>query len=119
MTHCHPRNLAVYKKQTPLPNIDKLIELVDTYQAPNKKDLVNGYFNIRVEESSERWNTILTTYSKMRSRVKSQGDYNATGAITEAMLDIFRYVAYQYLVIYIDDIIIYSRTYESHVRNLK
>ena len=29
VTDCHLRNLAIYKKETSLPNIDELIELVD------------------------------------------------------------------------------------------
>ena len=37
----------------------------------------------------------------------------------EAMLDIFKFVLYQCLVIYIDDIIGYSRTHEKHARALK
>ena len=37
----------------------------------------------------------------------------------EAMLDILKDVVYQYLVIYIDNIITYSRMYEEHVRDLK
>ena len=44
------RNLAVYKKHTPLPNINKLIELVTTYPVCSKIDLADGYFNIRVEK---------------------------------------------------------------------
>ena len=82
-------------------------------------DLADGYFNIRVEESSEKWNTVLTTRSKMRSRVILQGDCNTPGTMMEAMLDIFKDMAYQCLVIYIDNIIIYSKTYEEHVRDLK
>ena len=37
----------------------------------------------------------------------------------EAMLDIFADVVYQYLINYIDNIIINSTTYEEHVRDLK
>ena len=49
----------------------------------------------------------------------SQGDCNATGTTMEAMLDIFKDLAYQCLINYINNIIIYSRTYEEHVRHLK
>ena len=48
------RNLAVYKKQTLLFNIDKVIEQVTIYSRWSKIDLADKYFNIRVEESSEK-----------------------------------------------------------------
>ena len=54
VTNCHLRNLAIYKKRTPLSNIDKLIELVATYSVWSKIDLADRYFNIKVEESSQK-----------------------------------------------------------------
>ena len=51
LTDCRISNVAVYKKQTPLPNIDELIELDAAYQVWSKIDLADRYFNIRVEES--------------------------------------------------------------------
>ena len=47
-----------------------------------------------------------------------QRDCNADGTIMEGMFDIFKDMVYQCLVIYINDIIISSRTYEEHVRDL-
>ena len=113
------RNLAIYKKQTPLANINELMEEIAAYPVWSKIDLVDVYNNIRVEESLEKWNTVLTTHGKMRSQVMSQGDYNTPGTMMEAMLDIFKDVVYQCLVICIEDIIIYSRTYGEHARDLK
>ena len=95
VTDCRLRNLAVYKRQTPLPNIEELIELVAAHLVWSKIDFADIYFNIRVEESSEKWNTVLTTHGKMRSQVISQGDCNATGTIMEAMRDIFKDMVYQ------------------------
>ena len=48
-----------------------------------------------------------------------QGDCNTPGIMMEAMLDIFKDVVHQYLVIYIDDITIYFRRHEEHVRDLR
>ena len=62
VTDCCLRNLAIYMKQTSLPKIDKLIELVAVYQVCSLMDLTDRYFNIRVVESSEQCNTILTTH---------------------------------------------------------
>ena len=49
----------------------------------------------------------------------SDGGCNVPATIMEAMLDIFKDEIYQDIVIYIDDIIIYSRTHREHVRDLK
>ena len=56
-------SLAIYKKQTLLLNIDKLIELVAAYPIWSKIDLVNANFHIGKQESSEKWNNIQTTRS--------------------------------------------------------
>ena len=69
VTDCRLNNLAVCRKQTSLRNIDNPIELVAAYVVWSKKDLVDGDFNVVVEESSEKWNTVLTTHGEMRSRV--------------------------------------------------
>ena len=100
-------------------NIDELIELVAAYPVWSKIGWVDGYFSIRVEESSEKWRIVLTTRGKMRSQVMSQGDYNTPGTMMEVMLDIFKDVVYQCLIIYIDGIVIYFRTYEEYARDLK
>ena len=106
MTDCRLRNPAIYNKQTPLLNINKVIELVTAYPVWSKIDLADGYFNIRVEASSEKWKTVLTTYGKMRSRIQWEGDCNAPGNMMEAMLVMCKDIVYQCLVIYIDNIII-------------
>ena len=55
----------------------------------------------------------------MRGYVLSQRDCNAPCTMMGTMLDILKDVVYQCLVIYIDNILIYSRIYAEHVRNLK
>ena len=94
VTDCRLRKQAVYKKQTPLLNIDKLIELVAAYPVWSKIDLAHRYFYIRGEESSEKCNTVLTTYDKMRRRVISQRDCNAPSTMIEAILDISKDVVH-------------------------
>ena len=119
VTHCCLWNLDIYKKQSLLPNIDKLSRLVATYLVWSKMDLADGYFYIGVEESAERWNTIQTTHGKIRSCVILSGDCNAPCTMMKAILDICRDIVYQCPLMYIDHIIIYSRSYEKHIGDLK
>ena len=55
----------------------------------------------------------------MRSRKISQGDYNALGAMMEAILDICEDVVIQSLIIYIDNIVMYTGTHKTLIRDLK
>ena len=55
----------------------------------------------------------------MRSQVIVHGDCNTFGTMMELMLDIFEDVVDQCLLIYINDMIIYSKIYEEHVTDLK
>ena len=70
------RNPAVYKKQIPLPNIDKVIEAGTANSVWSKIDLADSNFNIVVQEISEKFNIIKNTYSKIGNWRTLQKDYN-------------------------------------------
>jgi len=53
------------------------------------------------------------------SRIMQQGDRNAPPTIVRAMLEIFKDMVFKDLVIYMDDIIIFSDTYEENVATLR
>jgi len=52
------------------------------------------------------------------SRIMQQGDPNAPATMVRAMFEIFKDMVFKDLVIYIDDIIIFSDTYDEHVAAL-
>jgi len=104
---------------TPLPSIKELVELVAARKYWSKIDLADGYHNIRIEEDSEQHSTFLTHLGYYRSRIMQQGDRNATVTMVRAMYEIFKDMVFKNLVIYIDDIIIFSDTYHEHVATLR
>jgi len=48
-----------------------------------------------------------------------QGDRNAPATMVRAMYEIFKDTVFKDLLIYIDDIIIFSDTYDEHVATLR
>jgi len=54
-----------------------------------------------------------------RSCIMQQGDRNAPATMVRAMYEIFKDIVFKDLVIYIDDIIIFSDTYDEHVATLR
>jgi len=113
------RNDAVDPNHTPLPSIEELMELVAARKYWCKIDLADGYHNIRIEEDSEQHSTFLTHMGYSRSRIMQQGYPNAPATMVRAMHEIFKDMVFKDLVIYIDDIIIFSDTYDEHVATLR
>jgi len=95
------------------------MELVAARKYWSKIDLADGYHNIRIEEDSEQHSTFLTHNGYYYSRIMQQGDRNAPATMVQAMYEIFKDMAFKDLVIYIDDIIICSDTYNEYVATLR
>ena len=53
------------------------------------------------------------------SRIMQQGHHNAPATMVRAMYEIFKDMAFKDLVIQIDEIIIFSDTYDEHVATLR
>jgi len=112
------RNDAVEPNHTPLPRIKEIMDLVPAWKYWSKIDLADGYHNIGIEEHSEQHSTFLTHMGYYCSRIIQQGDPNAAATMVRAMYDNFKDMVFKHLVIYIDDIIIFSNTYDKHVASL-
>jgi len=95
------------------------MELVAARKYWSMIELADGYHNIRIEEDSEQYSTVLTHMGYYRSRIRQQGDRNSPATMVRAMYKIFKDMVFKDLVIYIDDIIIFSDTYDEHVATLR
>ena len=74
---------------------------------------------ISQSKDSEQHSTFLTHMGYYRSRIMQQGNCNAPATMARAMYEIFTDMIFKDLVIYIDDIIILSDTYDEHVATLR
>jgi len=112
-------NEAVDPNHTPLPSIEELMELIAARKYWSKIDLADGYHNIRIKEDSEQHSTFLTHMRYYRSSITQQCNCNTPATMVRAMYEIFKDMVFKDLVIYIDDIIIFSDTYDKHVATLR
>ena len=81
--------------------------------------MAHKYFHFRMEETLERQKSIQTRYGIMWSCSILYTECNAFGIVMEAMPDIFEDMAYQCLVIYFGNIILYFRTLKEYVGDWK
>jgi len=95
------------------------MELVTARKYWSMIDLADGYHNIRIEKDSEQHSTFLTHLRYYHSLIMQQGDRNSLATMVRAMYEIFKDMVFKDLVIYIDDIIIFSDTHDEHVATLR
>jgi hypothetical protein len=107
------------KNQYPLPRIDYLLDQLNNVVYFTKLDLCSGYHQIRVAEQ-DAWKTIFKTkHGLFEWLVMPFGLCNAPTAFMCVMNDVFRPFLDDFMIVYLEDILIFRRNRDQHVRNVK
>jgi hypothetical protein len=112
-------NKATVKNWYPLPRIDDLFDRLSGAKVFSRIDLRSGYYQIRIVEGDEENIVCRTRYGSYEFLVMPFGLTNAPATFCTFMNDIFREWLDDFVVIYIDDILIYSGSLEKHEEHLR
>ncbi|EUC55739.1 Transposon Tf2-1 polyprotein, partial [Rhizoctonia solani AG-3 Rhs1AP] len=107
-------NDATCKNSYPLPRQDDLMARLQGAKIFTKLDLRWGYNNVRVKKGDEWKTAFRTKYGLFETKVMPFGLTNAPAAFQHFMNDIFRDLLDESVVVYLDDILIFSKTEEEH-----
>jgi len=107
------------KNRYPLPRIDDLMDQLVGARVFCKIDLRSGYHQIKVKDEDMQKMAFRTRYGHYEYTVMPFGVTNALGVFMEYMNPIFHAYLDRFLVVFIDDILVYSKTEEEHVEHLK
>ncbi|KAA3466463.1 RNA-directed DNA polymerase-like protein [Gossypium australe] len=112
-------NKVTIKNKYPLPRIDDLFDqLKGAYVFP-KIDLRSGYYQLKVKENDVPKIAFRTRYGNYEFFVMPFGLTNAPAAFMDLMNHIFQPYLDQFVVVFIDDILIYSKSKIEHEQHLR
>ena len=103
----------------PLPRIDNLLGQLQGAQVFSKLDLRDGYHQLPMKEEDSFKTTFCMWYGQFEFKVMPFGLCNTPCTFQRAMHRTFFDLLDQCVVIYLDDILIFSRNIESHKKDVK
>src|SRR3954467_14733939 len=112
-------NKVTIKNKYPLPRIDDLMDQLVGARVFSKIDLRSGYHQIKVKDEDMQKTAFRTSYGHYEYSVMPFCVTNAPGVFMEYMNRIFHEYLDRFVVVFIDDILIYSKSESDHVEHLK
>jgi hypothetical protein len=113
-----PLNTVTIKNKYPLPQIDVLFDQLAGAKVFSKIDLRSGYHQIKIRPCDIPKTSFSTRYGLYEFLVMSFGLTNAPTYFMYLMNSVFMTKLDKFVVVFVDDILIYSKNEKEHAKHL-
>ena len=112
-------NKVTINNRYPLPRIDDLFDQLRGAQVYSKIDLHTSYHQLRVRETDIPKTTFRMRYGHFEFTMMPFGLMNALAAFMDLMHRVFQPYLDQFVIVFVDDILIYSQLEREHQDHLR
>ncbi|MBW0585167.1 hypothetical protein O181_124882 [Austropuccinia psidii MF-1] len=112
------RNAVTRKNKYPVPPMNHLLNVFNGSSILCKIDLCGAYNLLRIKEGDDHLTDFRTRYGTYEDLVMPFGLTNAPACFQNLVNDIFQDLLYVYVVVYLDDIMVFSKSEEEHVTHV-
>ncbi|GKA10235.1 putative reverse transcriptase domain-containing protein [Tanacetum coccineum] len=112
-------NKLTVKNRYPLPRIDDLFDQLQGSSVYSKIDLRSGYHQLRVRDEDIPKTAFRTRYGHYEFQVMPFGLTNAPAVFMDLMNRVCKPYLDKFVIVFIDDILIYSKNKQEHEEHLK
>ena len=110
-------NKVMNADRWPLPHIEEIFDDLRGKTVFTTLDLFTGYWQVRMADASKEMTTFITRYGTFQFEVMPFGLMNAPSTF-QRMMDIVLQ-GFSVVRVYIDDVVVFSKSLDEHVRHLK
>lgn len=112
-------NKVMVKNKYPIPLVAVFFYQLSGAKFFTKLDLRSGYYQVRIAEGEEEKTTCMTIYRAYEFLIMLFSLTNAPATFCTLMNKLFHPYLVRFVVVYLDDIVVYSNTLEKHVELLR
>ena len=111
---------AITKKDAyPLPRIDEMLNALSGCSWFSTLDLASGYWQVAMDPQDKEKTAFTTRYGIYEFNVMPFGLCNAPATFQRLMDRVYKGIAWKFVVVYLDDTIVYSKTFNEHLTHLQ
>ena len=112
-------NDATIKSKYPLPKMDELFDQLVGASHFSQLDLVSGYHQVEVDSKDQYKTAFVTHEGQYVWKVMPFGLTNAPSTFQMLMNDTLRGLIGKCVIVYLDDILVYSKSEQEHIQHLR